>query len=111
MKLSLIERQVHIQKFTRFLYINFYKVTYFKDGWTPNISNQPQQQSAKLVNAADNFPAQELKRGNEAHEVLEDLDYPDLTAKREELLQRLTQILEVNCTQNYTGSQFLENTP
>ena len=60
------------------------------------------------MNAADNFPAQELKRGNEAHEVLEDLDYPDLTAKREELLQRLTQILEVNFTQNYTGTQFLD---
>ena len=59
------------------------------------------------MNAADNFPAQELKRGNEAHEVLEDLDYPDLTAKREELLQRLTQILEVNFTQNYTGKTLL----
>ena len=72
----------------------FYMIISFKNGWTPNVSTQLQQ-SAKLVNAADNFPAQELKRGNEAHDVLEDLDYPELTAKREELLQRLNQILEV----------------
>ena len=68
-----------------------------QDEWTPSLSNQvARANELKRKNAANKFPAEELKRGNEAEQVLEEIESPDLIAKREELLQRLNNILEVN---------------